>query len=223
MLEYVVSSFKCLNNKIFVIQADPLSSRLEYKAGQYVEIFISSTESSFFSIANAPNEKNTLEFHISSSPRNTFKNKLLNHIKDNKRIFIQGPYGNATLAMNSSNIICLLTDVGFSPIKAIIEEIKIKNIIVNLTIFWRAQHSSDIYINLLDKCFLRDNNFSLFPIIKNDYSSYLVEVMNHLNKSNIKNSIVYAVDSNENVKSAYKELVYFGLPKNRFKSDTLNN
>lgn len=100
----------------------PASERLQFLAGQYIDIVLKDGKRRSFSLANAPHDDRFLQLHVRHIPGGTFSEYVFNEMKPKEILRFQGPLGTFFLREESSKpILFIASGTGFAPIKGIIE------------------------------------------------------------------------------------------------------
>ena len=100
----------------------PANERLQYLAGQYIDLLLKDGMRRSFSIATPPHDDALLELHIRHVPGGRFTEQLFNEFKGREILRFEGPLGSFYLREDSDKpIIFVAGGTGFAPIKAIIE------------------------------------------------------------------------------------------------------
>ncbi len=103
----------------------PKAPAFKFHAGQYMEILLKDGTRSY-SIASAPSQTDTLEFHVRHRPNGLFSPQLFSgSLKSGAIIRLRGPLGSFYLNDDTPNkpLILLATGTGFAPIKAILHQL----------------------------------------------------------------------------------------------------
>lgn len=103
----------------------PKSPPFQFYAGQYMEILLKDGSRSY-SIANAPSQKATLEFHVRLREGGLFSPQLFSgSLKSGAIMRLRGPLGSFYLNDESADkpLILLATGTGFAPIKSILMQL----------------------------------------------------------------------------------------------------
>jgi len=121
---------------------------LEYQAGQYLEIFLPNTEPRPFSIANKPDHQ--IELHIRCLPDSPYSIYLIETLKKQGELHIQGPFGHCIYHHYPEYPAILIAGgTGFAPMKAIIEQALSDGLRNPMHLYWRARTETDLYLNEL--------------------------------------------------------------------------
>jgi len=107
----------------------PFSERLEYLAGQYVDLIFPDGVRRSYSMATAPGTLEDVELHIRHLPGGHFTDRVFGvgsrpPLKEREIFRLEGPFGTFFLREDSDKAVVLLASgTGFAPIKAIVERI----------------------------------------------------------------------------------------------------
>jgi toluene methyl-monooxygenase electron transfer component len=102
-----------------------LDDRLEFTAGQYVELkFDEFSGPRSYSFADAPTrcDGRTLNFFVRHVPGGEFTDWLFEGDRSGERLTVTGPLGNLWLRPSDAPVLCVAGGSGLAPIKAILEE-----------------------------------------------------------------------------------------------------
>jgi len=128
----------------------PASERLQFLAGQYIDILQKTGKPRSFSLANAPHADELLELHVRNISGGSFTNHVFTEMKERDIMRIKGPLGTFFLREDSDKpIIFVASGTGFAPIKAIIEHALHIGIKRPMHFYWGARKLADLY--MLDK------------------------------------------------------------------------
>jgi CDP-4-dehydro-6-deoxyglucose reductase len=128
----------------------PASERLQFLAGQYIDILQKTGKPRSFSLANAPHDDEFLELHVRNISGGSFTHHVFTEMKERDILRIKGPLGTFFLREDSDKpIIFVASGTGFAPIKAIIEHALQIGIKRTMHFYWGARKLADLY--MLDK------------------------------------------------------------------------
>jgi CDP-4-dehydro-6-deoxyglucose reductase, E3 len=128
----------------------PASERLQFLAGQYIDILMKDGKPRSFSLANAPYDDEFLQLHIRNIPGGAFSHHVFTEMKERDILRIKGPLGTFFLREDSSKPILLVASgTGFAPVKAIIEHILHIGVTRPIHFYWGGRKQADLY--MLDK------------------------------------------------------------------------
>ncbi|MCK5640102.1 MAG: CDP-6-deoxy-delta-3,4-glucoseen reductase [Gammaproteobacteria bacterium] len=145
----------------------PESERMQFLAGQYIDIIMEDGQKRAFSIANPPHEDATIELHIRHVEGGAFTDKLFNEMNKGDTLEIQGPHGSFFLREESDRpIIMLATGTGFAPVKAIVEHAIAENVQRPIHIYWGERHKDDLYMQALARSWSSNHkNIHFVPVL----------------------------------------------------------
>ncbi len=124
----------------------PASERLEYRAGQYIEILLRDGRRRAFSIANAPGDDALLELHIRLVPGGSFTEYVFNEMRPKAMIRLEGPFGHFHLREEGDRPVILMGGgTGFAPLKGMIEHAIAAGLNRPMHLFWGARSRRDLY------------------------------------------------------------------------------
>ena len=124
----------------------PESFRLQFLAGQYIDIILKDGRRRSFSIANAPHDDALIELHIRHIDGGRFTSELFEHLHDNDIFRIEGPLGSFFLRDNSARpVIFMAGGTGFAPVKGMIEDTIARGIPRPMHLYWGVRSREDLY------------------------------------------------------------------------------
>jgi CDP-4-dehydro-6-deoxyglucose reductase len=100
----------------------PTGERLQFLAGQYIDILLKEGKRRSFSLANAPHDDAFLQLHVRRTPGGAFSEYVFDEMKERTILRFEGPLGTFFLREDSDKpVVFVAGGTGFAPIKAIIE------------------------------------------------------------------------------------------------------
>ncbi|HLT27440.1 MAG TPA: CDP-6-deoxy-delta-3,4-glucoseen reductase [Zeimonas sp.] len=128
----------------------PAGERLQYLAGQYVELILRDGTRRSYSMAGAPEQAEQLELHIRHMPGGRFTDALFGAaqpaLKERDVLRLEGPLGTFFLREDrASPIVLLASGTGFAPIQAIVEHMRFAGIERPTTLYWGGRRPHDLY------------------------------------------------------------------------------
>ena len=143
----------------------PASERLQFLAGQYIDILTKSGLRRSLSLANAPHDDAMLQLHLRDYG-GPFSHYVFNTLKEKDILRFEGPLGTFFLREDSNKpLILLASGTGFAPIKAIIEHIIHKAIQRPRALYWGCRVRADLYLNDLAECWAREHGITYVPVL----------------------------------------------------------
>ena len=125
----------------------PANERLQYLAGQYIDLLLKDNRRRSFSLATPPHDDALLELHIRHVPDGLFSGQLFNEFKGREILRFEGPLGTFFLREESDKpIIFVAGGTGFAPIKAVIEHALHHHIDQHrpIVFYWGARAKRDL-------------------------------------------------------------------------------
>ncbi|MGL6071709.1 CDP-6-deoxy-delta-3,4-glucoseen reductase [Craterilacuibacter sp.] len=145
----------------------PASERLQFKAGQYIDILMKDGKKRSFSIANAPHDDAFLELHIRHQAGGSFSDYVFTQMKAREIMRFKGPLGSFFLREDSDTpIIFIASGTGFAPIKGIVEHILHHGTLRPMVFYWGARTLADLYMaELAGSWQAQNSNFTFIPVL----------------------------------------------------------
>ena len=145
----------------------PAGERLQFLAGQYLDILLKDGKRRSFSMANAPHDDQLLQLHVRKSPGGAFSRIVFDAMKERAILRFEGPLGTFYMREDGGKpIIFVAGGTGFAPIKAIVEhafEIGLDNPMV---LYWGARSRKDLYMPDLPVAWQKAHpNFTYIPVL----------------------------------------------------------
>ena len=130
----------------------PGSERLQFLAGQYIDILLGNGKRRSFSLANAPHDDDCLELHIRYYKGGVFSEMAFHGLNENTLLRLEGPYGNFCFREESDRpIIMVAGGTGFAPVKGIMEHILAGGVERPIYFYWGARRRADLYLDELPR------------------------------------------------------------------------
>jgi len=145
----------------------PSTERLQFLAGQYIDILMQDGKHRSFSLANAPHDDEFLELHIRHYEGGLFSEFAFNHLREKTLLRIEGPLGTFFLNEEADNpIIMVAGGTGFAPVKSMIEHARHKQLQRQIHLYWGARSKEDLYLHEL-ACEWADDisDFNYIPVL----------------------------------------------------------
>jgi NAD(P)H-flavin reductase/ferredoxin len=143
----------------------PAGIRVKFKAGQHLNLILGNGERRDFSMANPPRESDGAQLHIRHVPGGAFTSYVFDGLKPGDMLKAEIPFGDFTLRDSDKPILFVAGSTGFAPIASIIEDMTIRGIKRDITLYWGARQRSGIYSDLPDKWAAQNPRFKYVPIL----------------------------------------------------------
>lgn len=149
----------------------PANERLQYLAGQYIEIILKDGKRRSYSMAGAPHAADRLELHVRHMPGGVFTDAVFGTaekpLRERDILRFEGPFGTFFLREDSNRpIILLASGTGFAPVKAIVEHAIMKQIALPIRLYWGGRRPHDLYMAALAESWTTQlPDFRFIPVI----------------------------------------------------------
>lgn len=137
----------------------PFNARLQYLAGQYVDLIFPDGTRRSYSLATAPGTIDDVELHVRHLPGGYFTDRVFGvgereSLKVREIFRLEGPLGTFFLREDSDRpIVLLASGTGFAPIKAIVEQMTILREAGRfdrpVRLYWGGRRPADLYLDAL--------------------------------------------------------------------------
>jgi CDP-4-dehydro-6-deoxyglucose reductase, E3 len=138
--------------------------RLQYLAGQYIDILLSGNQRRSFSLSTSPLSDELLQLHIRHVPGGFFTGHVFTEMQEKDLLRFQGPFGMFFLREDSDRPAILVAGgTGFAPIKGILEYAFTKGVTRPLHLYWGVRAKRDLYLHELPQAWARSTAISNLP------------------------------------------------------------
>jgi len=128
----------------------PDTERLQFLAGQYIDILLKDGRRRAFSLANGPHDDRYLELHVRHVPGGSFTDYVFSQMKAKTLLRFRGPLGSFYLREDSDRpIVFIAGGTGFAPIKGIIEHALAEGVTRPMHLYWGVRARRDLYMDSL--------------------------------------------------------------------------
>lgn len=205
----------------------PANERLQFLAGQYIDILLKDGTRRSLSMANAPHDDAVLQLHLRNYG-GPFSDLVFNRMKEKEILRFEGPLGTFFLREDSDKpVILLASGTGFAPIKAIIEHALNKGIGRGMTLYWGGRCRTDIYMNTLAEEWQRSHGLRYVPVLSEPQEAEnwagRTGLVHHAvmgDFPDLSEHQVYACGAPVMVEAAHRDFTALcGLPDDEFYSD----
>ncbi|MGV8892722.1 MAG: CDP-6-deoxy-delta-3,4-glucoseen reductase [Burkholderiaceae bacterium] len=229
-----IASMEKISADVMIIALQlPAAERLQYLAGQYIDLMLRDGKRRSYSIANAPHADEKLTLHVRHMPGGLFTDQLFNTMKERDILRFEGPLGTFFLREDSDKpIVLLASGTGFAPLKAIIEHAVFIESTRPMTLYWGGRRPQDLYMHALCEEWARTlPNFKYVPVVSDALAedgwqgrSGLVHRAVAEDHPNLSGYQVYACGAPVMVDSAKRDFIaQCVLPKNEFHADSFTS
>ena len=206
----------------------PANERLQFLAGQYIDILLKNGKKRSFSLANAPHDDALLQLHIRHVPGGLFTDQVFSTMKVRDILRFNGPHGSFYLREDSKKpMIFLAGGTGFAPIKALVEHAIAENCTRPIHIYWGAKARVDLYMpDLPEQWAAAHANIEFVPVLAEPAAddawtgrTGLVHQSVTVDHQNLSDFQVYACGSPGMIDAAKRDFLAAGLPEEEFFAD----
>jgi len=209
----------------------PASERLQFWAGQYIDILLKDGKKRSFSLANAPHDDAVLQLHIRHVPGGLFTEQVFSTMKVRDILRFNGPHGTFYLREESTKPMILVAGgTGFAPIKAIVEHAIAEECQRPMFIYWGAKARVDLYQNALPEQWAAAHaNISYVPVLSEPAAddawtgrTGLVHQAVLADFPDLSGYQVYACGAPVMIDVAKRDFLAQGLPEEEFFADAFS-
>jgi CDP-4-dehydro-6-deoxyglucose reductase, E3 len=145
----------------------PAQERLQFLAGQYLDILLKDSKRRSFSMANAPHRDQFIELHIRLVADGFFTKYVFNDMRERAILRIEAPLGSFYLREDSTKpIVFVAGGTGFAPIKAVIEHALHTHVDRQMVLYWGCRSLPDLYMPALPAQWAAEYpNFTFIPVL----------------------------------------------------------
>ena len=220
-----VQTMEKLTDDIMVLHLKlPANERMQFLAGQYIDILQKDDKPRSFSLANAPHDDELLELHIRNIPGGSFTHHVFEEMKERDILRIKGPLGSFFMREDSDKpILFIASGTGFAPVKAIIEHALQSGTTRPMYFYWGVRAQADLYMLDKIKGWETEHGIKFVPVVSDeawDGRSGFVHEAALQDFDDLSNYHVYACGSPVMVEAAHTAFTtQRGLPNEAFFSD----
>ena len=206
----------------------PESNRLQFLAGQYIDVLLKDHAPRAFSIANAPHDDEFIELHIRIVSGGFFGAQVFGQMQEKAMLRIRGPLGTFFLREDSKRPAILIGGgTGFAPLKAMLEHAFYTSVEKPLHLFWGVRAKRDLYLGELPEQWLQTRKNFLYtavlsePIASDDWQGETGFVTDSVIRHypDLSAYDVYMSGPPVMVETGHKLFLQHGLNEERFFSD----
>ncbi|MGD8644425.1 MAG: CDP-6-deoxy-delta-3,4-glucoseen reductase [Chromatiales bacterium] len=145
----------------------PASERLQFLAGQYIDVLLKDGRRRSFSLANPPHHDEFLELHVRHVPGGYFTDHVFHDMKEKALLRIEGPLGSFFLREDSDRPIILMGGgTGFAPLKGMLEHAFEIDLDRPMHLYWGARAKADLYLDALPRAWAEQRRgFQYTPVL----------------------------------------------------------
>jgi NAD(P)H-flavin reductase len=208
----------------------PGSQRIDFVAGQYINILLEDGARRAFSFANPPHDNELIELHVRKIPGGRFTSHVFERMQVGDALDFEGPIGRFTLHAGTRPMLMVAGATGFAPIKSILEDAFHRGVQRPMELYWGVSHVDDLYMLELAESWARKHpNFRIVPVLSDPSSAEswqgrtgLVHEAMLEDHADLSGYEAYVCGSVKMVDSAVPEFLARGLGADACYSDAFN-
>jgi CDP-4-dehydro-6-deoxyglucose reductase len=138
----------------------PAAQRLQFLAGQYVDVLLPAGKRRAFSIASCPSLESEIELHIRHVEGGDFTGHVFNEMEEREILRLEGPLGNFFVRNDLPDrpMIMLGGGTGFAPLKSMVESLLDQGDRRPVHLYWGARTAAELYLDELPRAWSRDHS-----------------------------------------------------------------
>lgn len=123
----------------------PAGQRAKFKAGQYLQVLLDDGSARCYSMANPPQESDSVTLHIRHVAGGRFSARV-GQLAPGDTLRIELPFGSVALQDSERPIVFVAGGTGFAPVKSIIDDMAKRKLARPITLIWGARTPEGIYL-----------------------------------------------------------------------------
>jgi CDP-4-dehydro-6-deoxyglucose reductase len=125
----------------------PTNERLQFLAGQYIDILLKDGARRSLSMANPPHDDALVELHLRNYG-GPFSERVFGSMKERDILRFEGPFGTFFLREAGARpIVFVAGGTGFAPVKAMIEHALYTGLERPMTLYWGSRARAGLYLH----------------------------------------------------------------------------
>jgi CDP-4-dehydro-6-deoxyglucose reductase, E3 len=124
----------------------PPGEKIQFEAGQYIQVLLENGERRAYSFANAPHNEGRIELHVRRIPGGRFSGHVFQAMQVGDTLRFEGPFGDFHLSENESPILLVAAATGFAPVKSIVEDALQRSMTRPMHLYWGVRRPDDLYL-----------------------------------------------------------------------------
>jgi NAD(P)H-flavin reductase/ferredoxin len=162
----VVAMERLADDVMRLTLALPKGERIEFAAGQYIEVLCDDGRRRAFSFANPPRRDGTIELHVRRIPGGHFTGQVFTTMKVGDKLSFEAPLGRFVLRESDRPIVFVAGATGFAPVKSLVEDAFDRGLRRPMRLYWGVRSAKDLYLRDLPERWQREHaNFTFVPVL----------------------------------------------------------
>ena len=145
----------------------PVGEKINFKAGQYLDIILPSGKKCPFSIASPPSINRQLELHIRPTPGSDDSAQIDELLRTSSVIAVEAPKGDCYLDTAPENsLILMAASTGITQMKCILEHLFAQHLTHPVYLYWGVLVSDDLYLDEICRDWMNEiSMFNYVPVV----------------------------------------------------------
>ena len=145
----------------------PKGKRMQFLAGQYMDILLPGGKRRAFSIASGPSQEDFIELHVRFVEGGGFTGHVFDGMQPGEILRLEGPLGMFFVRLGSPRPILMMGGgTGFAPLKAMVEDLIHAGDDRPITLYWGVRTEKDLYARgLIDEFAEQHPDFRFVPVL----------------------------------------------------------
>jgi CDP-4-dehydro-6-deoxyglucose reductase len=155
----VVEKTRLTDNVVRLRLRLPAAQRLQFLAGQYVDVLLAGGKRRAFSIASCPSLENEIELHIRHVEGGDFTGYVFDELQERDILRFEGPLGNFFVRNDQPErpMILMGGGTGFAPLKSMIENLLEQGDRRPIHLYWGARTAVELYLDELPRTWAHEH------------------------------------------------------------------
>jgi CDP-4-dehydro-6-deoxyglucose reductase len=138
-------------NVVRLVLCLPKSQRLQFLAGQYVDVLLAGGKRRAFSIASCPSRETEIELHIRHVEGGGFTGWVFDELEVRGILRFEGPLGTFFIRNDRPErpLILMGGGTGFAPLKSMVENLLEHGDRREIHLYWGARNAAELYLDSL--------------------------------------------------------------------------
>jgi CDP-4-dehydro-6-deoxyglucose reductase, E3 len=146
----------------------PEGRRMDFVAGQYLNVILDDGQRRAFSFANPPHDNALIELHVRLIPGGRFTSHVFTTMAVGDTLRLEGPLGQFTLRDSQRPILFVAGATGFAPVKSIVEDAFQRGQARPMRLYWGVRKRQDLYLLELAERWQREHSNFTFVAVLSD-------------------------------------------------------
>jgi CDP-4-dehydro-6-deoxyglucose reductase len=144
----------------------PKAQRLQFLAGQYIDILLPGGKRRAFSIASTPDSEDRIELHVRHVDGGDFTGWVFEELKERDILRLEGPMGTFFIRNDQPERPMILVGggTGFAPLKSMIEDLLAHDDKRDIHLFWGTRDRQELYLDALPRKWAQEHGHIRYDV-----------------------------------------------------------